>query len=493
MRPLLLALATLTTLAALGLAGLPAVATDAERPVAQGAREAVPERRLTARAASASITTTTTRVTPRTVARAAGTRVFPVSESGAGLGDIEAHPDGSVWFAMQDTHQVGRMTANGRLSTFSFENVAGGTSVKDLDVAPDGTVWVLYQSGRSIAQLAANGQGLAAGAIGTFGQQVRVARDGVVWVTKSFDYDTVLRITGGTIYEDPNAPGCDDAIGQGRDGFMWCRQDQGLVRIANDGASGVRFPASRFAAYPYAIADGGPTGSVWFGRYFSGTIFTSPDDGEVGYLDARNGRVRTFNTGERTAPRDLVAGPGGEMWFTSIGSAAGIGHVTKAGRGALTRIGGYEPEHLTIARDGAVWATDSENNVVIRAPRSGLRTTNVDPGKGSVLRTPLAGKVAAGKRPLVVRKSRVGVPLACPRSAQAGCRGKARLVSGKGKALGKAAPYRVAPGKKGIARIKLTPQGLRSLPRRGAGKVKVTLTPQGSRRATVTQVVRVRR
>lgn len=490
MRSPLLALATIATL---GLAGLPALAGADEATSATVAQESAPERRLTARTASISITTTSTRVVPRTVARAAGTRVFAVSVSGAGLGDIEAHPDGSVWFTMQDTHQVGRMTVSGQLSTVTFPDVAGGTSVKDLDVAPDGTVWVLYQSGRSVAQLAANGQGLASGAIGTFGQQVRVASDGVVWVTKSFDYDTVLRITGGVISEAPNAPGCDDAIGQGRDGLMWCRQDQGLVRIAKDGASGVRYPANRFAAYPYAIADGGPSGSVWFGRYFSGTMFTSADDGEVGYLDARTSRIRTFNTGERTAPHDLVAGPGGEMWFTSIGSAAGIGHLTKAGRGALTRIGGYEPEHLTISRDGAVWATDSENNVVIRAPRSALRATNVDPGKGSVLRTPLAGKVTAGKRPLVVRTSRVGVPLTCPRSAQAGCRGKARLVSPKGKALSTTASYRVARGKRGLARIKLTPKGLRSLPRRGAGKVKVTLTPQGSRRATVTKVVRVRR
>lgn len=490
MRSPLLALATT---AALGLAVLPALAGAEETSPDPAAREAAPERRLTARAAE-SITTTTTTVAPRTAARASGARIFPVNISEAGLGDIEAHPDGSVWFTLEDTNQVRRMTASGQLTTVTFPASSPGvTTVADLDVAPDGTVWVLYESGRMIGQLDAAGNGITSGTIGTFGQQVRVARDGVVWVTKSFDYDTVVRITGGTIYEDPNAPGCDDAIGQGRDGFMWCRQDQGLVRIAKDGASGVRFPASRFAAYPYAIADGGPSGSVWFGRYFSGTIFTSPDDGEVGYLDARNGRVRTFDTGERTAPRDLVAGPGGEMWFTSIGSAAGIGHVTKAGRGALTRIGGYEPEHLTIARDGAVWATDSENNVVIRAPRSGLRTTNVDPGKGSVLRTPLAGKVAAGTRPLVVRKSRVGVPLTCPRSAQPGCRGKARLVSPRGKALSGAATYRVATGKKGVARIKLTPKGLRSLPRRGAAKVKVTLTPQGARRATVTKVVRVRR
>ncbi|GAA4682517.1 virginiamycin B lyase family protein [Nocardioides nanhaiensis] len=489
MRSTLLALATIATL---GLAGLPALAVAEGSSTTPAAPGAAPERRLTARAA-ASITTTTTTVAPR-VARATGARIFPVDGSEAGLGDIEAHPDGSVWFTLEDTNQVRRMTASGQLTTVTFPASSPGvTTVADLDVAPDGTVWVLYESGRMIGQLDAAGNGITSGTIGTFGQQVRVARDGVVWVTKSFDYDTVVRITGNTIYEDPNAPGCDDALGQGRDGFMWCRQDQGLVRIAKNGASGVRYPANRFAAYPYAIADGGPAGSVWFGRYFGGTIFTSPDDGEVGYLDARNGRIRTFNTGERTAPADLVAGPGGEMWFASIGAAAGIGHVTKAGRGALTRIGGYEPEHLTITRDGAVWATDPENNVVIRVPRSGLRTTNVDPGKGSVLRTPLAGKVATGTRPLVVRKSRVGVPLTCPRSAAAGCRGTARIVTGKGRALTRTARYAVKKGRKGAVRLAFTGKGLRAVPRRGTAKVTVALTPQGARRATVTKVVRVRR
>jgi len=47
-------------------------------------------------------------------------------------------------------------------------------------------------------------------------------------------------------------------------------------------------------------------------RNSSGSWFLSPDDGNVGYLDA-SGSYVGFDTGSRTAPADVVRGPDGKI------------------------------------------------------------------------------------------------------------------------------------------------------------------------------------
>ena len=131
-------------------------------------------------------------------------------------------------------------------------------------------------------------------------------------------------------------------------------------------------------------------------------------------------KVTAFNTGSRTAPADLVQGPDGNMWFTSIGAAAGIGHLSRGGRGALTAIGGYEPTSLTFAKDGAIFATDATNNVIIRVTTDQLQRTNVDPGAGSVLVGGAAGAQVSARsscgRSRSPSDNAVALRLTCPKS-----------------------------------------------------------------------------
>lgn len=438
---------------------------------------------------------------------AAGTTVFPVPTSSAGLGRIVTAPDGNMWFVEADANKVGRITPSGQITEYPFPaEFPGTTTLKDLDVAPDGTIWVVYESGERARHMNPDGSTITDGVIGSYpyGEQVRVGPDGTAWITMSFDEDYVIRIVGSTIYEHPNAPECEDSLGEAADGSMWCRQGAGLIHLNADASGGVTYPAGRFAAYPYAIA-AGPVGSIWFGRYSSGTMFTSPSDGEVGYLDAGTAQITAFDTGSRTAPADLVQGPDGSMWFTSIGAAAGIGHVSPQGTGALTAIGGYEPESLTFAHDGSIFATDPTNNVIIRVTTDGLQQTNVDPGDGSVFTqgpttptqpgTPgatVAGTVKAPKKPVRIKRNRVPVTIACPADA-AGCRGKATLRSAKKphKILARAATYQVKPGKKKTVRLKLTKAGRKAVRTKKVTRLRVELSAKGAQ--PVRKIVRVRR
>ena len=429
----------------------------------------------------------------------AATRVIPVPTASAGLGRIVGSPDGNVWFVESDANKVGRISPNGQLVEFPLPASGSASKAEDLDVAPDGTVWVLFDSGEWIRHLRPDGSVIRDLEIGEgypYGREVRVAPDGNAWVTMSFDtsFVTVVNDAG---YRDLTQP-CEDALGRAADGTMWCRTDSGIGRA--DATSS--YPANNYAAYPYALA-GGPVGSIWFGRYFGGTWLSAPDDGEVGYLNAATGQVTAFNTGSRTAPNSLVQGPDGNMWFTSIGDAKGIGHIRPDGKGGvLTQIGGYAPNSLTFGRDGAVYATDATNNVIIRTTTDELQVTNVDPGEGSVLTgggggaAATVGKVKVGKGAVPVKNGAVGLRLKCAKDAPQACAGKARLVTNakkKPKAISKAVKYEVKPGKGEQLSLKLTAKAFAVLKKGKATKVRLELYAKGGKQPVAVQTLKVRR
>jgi virginiamycin B lyase len=184
------------------------------------------------------------------------------------------------------------------------------------------------------------------------------------------------------------------------------------------------------------------------------------------------------------------------MWFTSIGAAAGIGHISAGGRGALTAIGGYEPESLTFAKDGAIFATDPTNNVIIRVTTDQLQRTNVDPGDGSVFtqraHRPVVGRVIVPRKPINVRKGRVPVTIACPKAA-AVCRGKVtlRTTTKAHRPVVRAASYQLNPGKKKTVRLALTKAGTKAVRPGKVTKLRAELTQKGAK--TVRKVIKVRR
>jgi virginiamycin B lyase len=414
-----------------------------------------------------------------TAAPASAATRIEVPTSAAGLGRIVTAPDGTIWFAEEDVAKVGRIVNGQVAGEISFPMQFDTSHVEDIAVAPDSSVWVIYQGGRNIAHLSPTGAVLESGSLPIFGQQVRVAPDGTAYVTIDYDESYVVKIAGGSISEVPNSPECDGPMGMGLNGAMWCQTGNTSITRINPAGGGQSFPASKYASWPYTIA-GGPVGQIWYGRFQSGSFAFSPSDGALGYLDA-NGNPVEFPTGDRTAPNDLVMGPDGSMWFTSIGAAKAIGHVSPNGTGALTQLGGYEPNGLTFGKDGFIYATDAQNNTIIKVAPSELQVTNVEPGDDSIFRLGQgagpAGVVKAQAPRGVVRArgGKVTVPLTCKKGQD--CTGTVDLVTaqklkapkgarhalakGKGKArlVVASATYKIKAGKKKALKIKLTKVG----------------------------------
>ena len=455
----------------------------------------------------------------------AAVSVFPVPTSSAGLGRITTAPDGSMWFLEEDANQVGRITATGQLQEFPLPPTDSSVEgpAKGMDVGPDGSVWVTTEHGENLTRLSSAGQVLNNwtfpnydGCVGDscpYGGEVRVAPDNTAWVTMNYGSSFVVKVTpGGQLTASDNSPECDDVLGEAADGTMWCQNGSAqaqdtITRVNADAAGGTTYPLPSDASYPNGLA-AGPVGSIWFTRSWSGTMFTSPSHGSIGYLDAASGATQIWSTGSRSAPSDLVMGPDRQMWFTNRGAAPGIGHISATGVGAISSVGNYEPTSLTFSPDGAIWFTDAKNNAIVRVTTDQLGTTNVDLGDGVTMvppttptppPPPVPGAAAVGAVPKVtgvttVRRGRVTVPVTCPATAAGGCRGRLGLETAKGgKALAGKKAYTVAAGTKATVKVKLSKKGLTQLRPGRVVKVRVELTAPGSGKVLATRTLKVRR
>ena len=452
----------------------------------------------------------------------AAVTVFPVATSNAELGRITTAPDGSMWFLMSDANKVGRITTSGAIQEFDLPATSSSVDgpAKGLDVGPDGVVWVTTEHGENVVRLSPSGALLSNWRfpaddpcvydVCPYGGEVRVAPDGVAWISMNYDRSFIVKLTPtGQLTESPNAPACDDVLGEALDGTMWCQNgnasaQDSITHVSADAAGGTTYPLPSDATYPQGLV-GGPVGSIWFTRSDDGTAFTSPSDGSVGYLDQASGATKIWQTGSRSAPQDIVVGPDGQMWFTNRGAAPGIGHISSTGVGVISAVGNYKPTSLTFGPDGAVWFTDAEANAIVRVTTDELQTTNVDLGDGVTMVPPstgggggtttaLVGTLPKVKGVVPVTRGKMKVRVACPKSASTTCAGRLRVELAKGgKALAKTKKYSVKPGKKSSVSVKLTRKGLGKLRRGKVVKVRLELTSRDSSKVLVRRTIKVRR
>lgn len=416
-------------------------------------------------------------------AKAGGFQVFPVPTPAAGLGRIVTAPNGDMWFVEKETTKLGRITPSGAFTEIGVD--AGLGALNDLDIDAAGNIWLAYAGGVARVHPSDVSAGVSYPTPLRFVREVRVGPT-ATWGSGSIANPGVVRIAGGGWTSDA-VPECSGALGRGRDGLMWCAEWDRLIQLNDAGTSGVTYPLPANATYPYSVATG-PNGKIWFGRDDGGSMFTSPANGNIGWV-ADNGQVGTIRTGDRTAPRSLVTGPDGNVWFTSVGAAKGIGHVDAVGVGAVVQVGNYEPTALTYGADGAIWFTDKANNSIVRVARESLWVTNVNVGPNSQL-IPHAQPATSAKKKVKADKKRkkATLTISCASGVTA-CSGAIVVKAGKLKVA--AGAYAVPASSIAKVKIKLTKAGRKLLQRSKAVKVKVVLTAatgaQTTRKAKLTR------
>lgn len=321
-------------------------------------------------------------ITPAGEVTKFGGRFDPNSEPG----DLVVGPDGNVWFTIntginllpreERPAAIGRVTPSGQMTTFRT-GLSPKAVLGDIIAGPDGNLW--FNEGGpapAIGRITTSGEitefrsGLAAksspGALA-------VGAEGNLWFSDT-EAAAIGRITpSGEIAEFGPRPAAGSANGGApvlaADGNLWLTggaQRPGILRVSPLGEvtefSAGLDPHSSLLSPLVA----GPDGTFWF------TI-----RGQIGGATAKLGIGRVSPSGEIlehdnclhrgppfTGPEKIVAGPEGNLWFTSvttrslpnIGTAPAIGRVTPFGQ--ITEFSAgleAEPKMILAGPDGRIW------------------------------------------------------------------------------------------------------------------------------------------
>jgi virginiamycin B lyase len=73
-----------------------------------------------------------------------------------GLTFITAGPDGALWYTVDGTNKIGRITTGGGISEFSVNNQPGV-----ITTGPDGALWFTVRDGNRIARFPAGSFAIA--------------------------------------------------------------------------------------------------------------------------------------------------------------------------------------------------------------------------------------------------------------------------------------------------------------------------------------------
>jgi streptogramin lyase len=182
----------------------------------------------------------------------------------------------------------------------------------------------------------------------------------------------------------------------GPGGSVWFAENAGGLGRLDAAGKVTEYALPANSQKTRGAADGmaaGPGGRLWF-------TDSSVDVPRVGYVDPGNGKTTLFEvptTGEvgfaGARLTDIVAGPGGAMWFGGSGAAA-IGRIDATGTVTAYATSGAAVYGLAAGPDGAVWFTATDGSVDRLDPTTGAVTPYYPPSAGSG--SPALGGIVKG-------------------------------------------------------------------------------------------------
>jgi streptogramin lyase len=246
----------------------------------------------------------------------------------SGPQNIAVGADGDIWFTIQNSNQIGRITP-GSPNAISVWNVPTTNSQPNgIALGPDGNIWFTEYN---------------AGKIGE--------------ITPSGSFSEYPLPTGGTTSGPRN-------IAAGPNGTMWFTEYNAnkigeiVVSDASNGTSnGISEYPVATNSNPRGIIEG-PDGNIWFTEYTAD---------EVGYLNPASPLTPPVLFSGLTAnsgPRSIDVGPNGYLWFTE-NNAAKVGKILAASPNTITEYPtptpASVPARMTEGPDENMWF--SENGV----------------------------------------------------------------------------------------------------------------------------------
>jgi streptogramin lyase len=267
--------------------------------------------------------------------------------SGQSPNYMAAGPDGNVWFTItgwtQPTGGVGKITPSGMISEFM---VPGGVfdSPWKITGGPDGNVWFTEIFGGKIGRITPSGT-LTEFFVRGEPKGITVGPFGDLWFV---DGGTLRSITTSGVQRSGFGGVSAWDIAFGSDGNLWVTEFSAaaIARVTPFGVV-TRFPLPAGTFFPRDI-EAGPDGNLWYAV-----------PGHIGRITPA-GTITQFPTSAPDSlPWDLTVGSDGNMWFTDR-NLNKIGRITPSGE--ITDIPLSAPPNglsgITAGPDGNIWFAD---------------------------------------------------------------------------------------------------------------------------------------
>jgi streptogramin lyase len=314
---------------------------------------------------------------------------FPLDTSQDAPTSITAGPDGNLWFAVQSSGKIGRITPNGSLTKFSLPT---NSFPGDITTGPDGNLWFTenisdttgHFINHKIGRITPNGA-IAEFSLPTdsFPTEIITGPDNNLWLN---DYNShkISRITPSGSLTEFSLPADNTVTGitTGPDGNLWFTEMKGtdpmtvigyIGRITPNGSITEFFLSTDNAAIGITT---GPDGNLWFtGAKMTNTTTQTRYIGRI----TPNGSITEFLLLEAHSQSDYIVsnsitvGPDGNLWFTeglletSTTQSDKIGRITPSG--SITEFSlpaNSSPVEITAGPDNNLWFTEYHSGKIGR-------------------------------------------------------------------------------------------------------------------------------
>lgn len=223
--------------------------------------------------------------------------------------DITPGPDGNVWFTEGAVGQIAFITPDGQITEiqFSLFDAAGG-----ITTGPDGNIWFTDETGNNIWRYDLDGQDLTKFRVPTANsspEDITASADGNLWFTERQGGKIGRITTSGVITEFGSGLSSPSQITDGPDGNVWF-----TLRFTPTPQIGRITPAGDFTFFttpsPPEVITRGVGNTLYFSEFAANRIAQITTDGVV----TESPEVRF------SEPTGITAGPHRTIWFLGFGN-----------------------------------------------------------------------------------------------------------------------------------------------------------------------------